>query len=79
MLSLDLDGTKFTSFDEIVEPESKLINASLDEDQQDIEREKLLNTWINNDLQVSIVEKTDKRTSVITENKNSLFIYNWTS
>ena len=69
MLSLDLDGTKFTSFDEIVEPESKLINASLDEDQQDIEREKLLNTWINNDLQVSIVEKTDKRTSVVAENK----------
>jgi len=71
MLSLDLDGTKFTSFDEIVEPESKLINASLDEDQQDIEREKLLKAWTNNDLQVSIVEKTDKRTSVITENKNN--------
>lgn len=71
LLSLDLDGTKFSCLDEIVEPELKLIDASLDEYQQDIEREKLLNAWTNDDLQVSIVEKTDKRTSVVTKNINN--------
>ena len=75
--SLGPDDTVFHPLDEVVEPRLKLIDTSLDEYQEDIEREKLLNAWTSDNMQIStikdltVVEKINNRSNIVSTSNNN--------